>query len=177
MCSGSMPCCSKRFNKLFTLVQTSRKSFMSTICDPMWKCRPIKRMCFNTCSLSMVGQTWSMGMPNLFSARPVVIFACVWAATLGLTRRHTSAVRFSSLQSCSITSSSSMLSTLKQKMPFSKASFISQSFLPTPANTMLSPLKPARNAASISPPLTQSTPNPASFIVCKMRLLALAFTA
>ena len=100
-------------------------------------------------------------MPNLFSASPVVMLACVCAPTSGLIRNATEATlpQFSARQL--ITSSSGILSTLKQKIFFSKPSFISLSFFPTPANTILFEGKPALSDANISPPLTQSAPNPA----------------
>ena len=59
-----------------------------------------------------------------------------------------------------MTYSSGILSTLKQLICTSKASFISQSAFPTPAKTMLEAGNPAARAAFISPPLTQSAPSP-----------------
>ena len=118
-----------------------------------------------------------MSIPNLFSARPVVIFAWVWAPTLGFRRKATRATLPLAAASSLMTSNSGMLSTLKQKMSLSSPRFISQSLLPTPAKTIFELGKPALTDASISPPLTQSAPKPASRIMRRILGLALAFTA
>ena len=118
-----------------------------------------------------------MAMPNLFSARPVVILAWVCAPTLGFILNATFATFPLAAASSFITSSSGMLSTLKHDMSLSIPRFISQSLLPTPAKTILSLGKPASSAACISPPLTQSAPSPAWQIKASTLGLAFAFMA
>ena len=119
----------------------------------------------------------SMAMPNLFSAKPVVMFACVCAPTLGFILNAIFAV-FPILQAISlITCISASLSTLKHAMSFRSPSSISQSLLPTPAYTILELGNPAFTAASISPPLTQSAPNDALLMIFSNSGLALALMA
>jgi hypothetical protein len=55
---------------------------------------------------------------------------------------------------------SGSLSTLKQRMPASRAALISSRVLPTPEKTMRSPSTPAARARRSSPPETMSMPAP-----------------
>ena len=126
---------------------------------------------------SMTFSICSMAMPNLFSANPVVMLACVCAPIFGLIRNATLAILPFLPASSFITSNSGMLSTLKQAMPLSSPRFISQSLFPTPAYTIDAGRNPAPIAAFISPPLTQSAPKPYRLMSRNSFSLALAFTA
>ena len=90
------------------------------------------------------------------------MLACVCAPILGLILKATDAIFPFALANSLITSNSGSLSTLKQNMSLSKPKFISQSLFPTPANTIFDGENPVFKALCISPPLTQSAPNPRS---------------
>ena len=143
----------------------------------MWKWRPMTSMCVMSIARRSTAIMSSLAMPNLSSARPVVMWAWVWAPTSGLIRKLTRARIFNSVASCSMTSSSSMLSTLNMPMEALRASLISQSALPTPAKAISLAGNPASRAARISPPLTQSAPKPAAAIWRRTSGLALALMA
>ena len=160
-----------------TRLHNASKSPISRICEPMWKCNPTKRTFCILAACSITLSMSRMAIPNLFSASPVVMLACVWAPTLGLIRSAIRATFPFWAASSFITSSSGMLSTLNEKMSLSSPKFISQSLFPTPAYTIFSAGKPAFSAASISPPLTQSAPRPASRIIRRILGLAFALTA
>ena len=172
-----MPCASKRSCNSFTRLARAIKSSIWRICEPMWKWSPLNCTFFMPCAKRMTFSMSSIAMPNLFSAKPVVIFAWVWAPTFGLMRKHTVATFPFAAAISLMTSNSGMLSTLKQKMSLSSPSSISQSLFPTPAKTILLAGKPALSTCSISPPDTQSMPSPASLMTWSTLRLALAFTA
>ena len=78
----------------------------------------------------------------------------------GLTRSETRARCPRAAAAAAMRAISSSLSAFHSPMPCSSPSAISASVLPTPANTMRSAGKPARRAASSSPPETMSAPAP-----------------
>ena len=168
---------SSRSCSSLTRLHNATKSPISSICEPIWKCSPTNSTCFNDAAISMTFSMSAMAMPNLFSASPVVILAWVCAPTSGLMRNETRAILSFSPANWLMTSSSGMLSTLKYAIPASSPTLISQSLFPTPANTILSAGNPASRQALISPPLTQSAPNPAAQMMRSSLRLALAFTA
>ena len=153
------------------------KSSISRIWLPIWKCNPWNETLLISFVILITSSMCAISIPNLFSDKPVVMFACVCAPTLGLMRRQI----FTTLPFCLaivlMTSSSGMLSTLKHRILLSIPSSISQSAFPTPANTILSAGNPAFSDTSISPPLTQSIPNPASNIGFSTMSLAFALIA
>ena len=99
-----------------------------------------------------------MATPNLFSARPVVIFAWVRASTSGFTRSATRAVRPREVASAEIIPISSALSALIWRMSSARARRSSRSVLPTPEKTMRAAGMPAARAMRSSPSLTTSAP-------------------
>src|SRR5215831_1611569 len=99
-------------------------------------------------------------MPNLFSAFPVAILACVLGSTSGLTRIEISAVRPLAVAIEERSASSDSDSTLMQRMPCSTARLSSRAILPTPENTMRCGGMPAARARKSSPSETTSAPAP-----------------
>jgi len=82
------------------------------------------------------------------------------------------------LAATSLRRSSSLAdSTLKQKMPASKAKRISASVLPTPENTTLAGSPPAAITRANSPPETMSKPAPNLANVFKIAKLGFDLTA
>ena len=84
------------------------------------------------------------------------------ASMSGFTRRETRAVRPRAAAAAPMPPISSSLSALHSPIPCSRPSAISASLLPTPAKTIRSGGKPARSAASSSPPETMSAPAPSA---------------
>jgi hypothetical protein len=99
-------------------------------------------------------------MPNLFSDLPVEIFLCVLASTSGFTRTEMDAVTPFDTAVSDRASSSGSDSTLKHRIPLSRASAISSRVFATPENTIRSPGTPAARARRSSPPDTMSIPAP-----------------
>ena len=116
-------------------------------------------------------------MPNLFSRRPVVIFAWVAASTSGLTRSAIVASRPEAAASSASATSSGSLSTLNWKMPVSSPKRSSSRVLPTPENTMRPGGMPAASARFSSPADTTSAPAPRRARVAITPWLELAFSA
>ena len=102
----------------------------------------------------------SIGMPNLFSCNPVVMYGWVCASMSGLTRSDTGARPPAAAAIAASRSSSRNDSTLKQPTPASSAAAISASRLPTPEKTMRSAGTCTARTRSISPTDTMSNPAP-----------------
>ena len=99
------------------------------------------------------------------------------ASTSGLTLKDTGAITPKCAASLLILSSSSMTSTLKQRIPIFKAAKISSSRLPTPENTIFLASPPAASTRSNSPKETISKPEPNRAKTLSRAIFEFAFTA
>ena len=117
-------------------------------------------------------------MPNLFSLRPVVIFAWVWASTSGLTRKadHRRRPR-ESATSFKPSSSGSRFDIDLQNAGIDGELPVRARVLPTPEKTMCSGGMPAARARRNSPSETTSAPAPKTPRVRITAMLELALTA
>ena len=116
-------------------------------------------------------------MPNLFSALPVAILACVFGSMSGLTRTEMLATRPLPAAIDASSSSSASDSTLTQRIPSSTASASSRAVLPMPENMILSGGMPAARARLSSPSETTSAPAPSFASVRTTAWLEFAFMA
>ena len=126
----------------------------------MWQSIPLTSSAGLAAARAYSVRASPMGMPNLFSLSPVVMYGWVSASMSGLTRSDTGARSPAPAASAASLSSSLADSTLKHPTPAWSACAISSSRLPTPEKTMREPGTPAASTRASSPPETMSNPEP-----------------